>query len=133
MAAIDKCAGNIAIKLHFEDGSSRDAVIPSGAVGVVQRYARMMPFLFEGTGFNPLNADCDRIVAVTRADHDLIHQIPGAEKKAIFRLGQMDMQQSVRQMLLDAAAQHPPTVVRAALLSAASMVEAMTVDDGGSG
>ena len=122
----------INVNVIFGDGSSRNATISPAAVNLAKRFARTMPSLFEGTGFNPMNADCDRIVAVTRADHDLIHQIPRAEKEAIFRLGQMDMQQHIRQMLLDAADGLDSGVVRGVLLTAADMVEDMTIPDGGS-
>lgn len=55
-----------------------------------------------------------------------------SDRQAVFRLGQMDMQQHIRQMLLDAADALEGGVVRGTLLYAADMVETMTIDDGGS-
>lgn len=63
----------------------------------------MLPFLFEGTGFNPLDADASNIVAVTRADHDVLHWCGRERHEAAFRLGQMDMRASIADMLEDLA------------------------------
>ena len=89
----------IEVNVLFDDGSKRQATITPGAMNLVKRFAGAMPSLFEGTGMNPLDADFSSIIAVTRADHDKIHQIPTAFRKADFRLGQMDMKESIIDML----------------------------------
>lgn len=170
----------IEINILFGDGSERKAIITPGAVNIARRFAGMMPSLFEGTGFNPLNADVSNIVAVTRTDHDVFHQISHAqwereatkrrlielfdrflfpdygndlladdfiasgvtfsdftqiqydsgriigEKQAIFRLGQMDMKESICDMLRDAA-DNAVDESRTGLIVAANMVETMEV------
>jgi len=49
-----------------------------------------------------------------------------AEKQAAFRLGQMDMKESVMALLQDAASR-TPGIYRAALLDTASMIEKLEV------
>ena len=94
---------NMKIKIYFGDGTKRDAVVTPAAVALVKRFATFTPSLFEGTGFNPLDASSENIVAVARADHDLIHQVHSSERKTAFRLGQMDMKESIIDMLRDEA------------------------------
>ena len=96
-------ANNVKIKIYFGDGTERDACITPAAAALVKRFATFTPSLFEGTGFNPLDASSENIVAVSRADHDLIHQVHSSEQKAAFRLGQMDMRESIIDMLRDEA------------------------------
>lgn len=128
---MSKANANIKINVVFADGSRRSAVISQGTVNLVKRYARLMPSLFEGTGFNPLNADVSNIVAVTRVDHDIMHQTCSSQRKADFRLGQMDMQASVCDMLR-AMANGAAECVRPGLILAADLVESMEVGHGGS-
>lgn len=116
----------IEINILFGDGSERKAIITPGAVNIARRFAGMMPSLFEGTGFNPLNADVSNIIAVTRADHDILHQSSGCQRKAGFRLGQMDMKASICDMLRDAAS-NAVDESRAGLIVAANLVETMEV------
>lgn len=114
------------INVLFGDGSKRKATITPSAMSFVKRFAGAMPSLFEGTGMNPLNAEFSNIIAVTRADHDEIHQLPTAYRKAGFRLGQMDMKISIRDMLLDAA-NNAVDESRTGLIVAADLVETMEV------
>ena len=117
---------HIRVNVVYADGFCRPAVISAGAVALVKRYARMMPSLFAGTGFNPLNADISNIIAITRADHEILHQSSGGQRKTDFRLGQMDMKASVCDMLRELAngAADP---VSAGLVLAADLVETMEV------
>lgn len=89
----------IEVNVLFGDGSERKAIITPAAINLARRFAGSMPSLFEGTGFNPLNADVSNIVAITRADHEILHQVSGGQRKADFRLGQMDMKESIIDML----------------------------------
>ena len=89
---------NVKIKIYFGDGTERAATVTPGAVALIKRCAASLPFIFEGTGFNPLDPLAENIVAVSRADHDLIHTANPAVRKADFRLGQMDMKESIRQI-----------------------------------
>ena len=116
----------IEINILFGDGSERKAIITPGAVNIARRFAGMMPSLFEGTGFNPLNADVSNIIAVTRADHDILHQSSGCRRKADFRLGQMDMKESICDMLRDAA-NNAIDESRTGLIVAADLVETVEV------
>ena len=117
---------HIRVNVVYADGFCRPAVISADTVALVKRYARMMPSLFEGTGFNPLNADVSNIVAIIRTDHDILHHRSSGQRKADFRLGQMDMQASVCDMLRQLAdgATDP---VSAGLILAADLVESMEV------
>lgn len=123
---MSKANANIRINAVFADGSRRSAVISQSAVSLVKRYARLMPSLFEGTGFNPLNAEVSNIVAVVRADHDIMHQDCSSQREADFRLGQMDMQASVCDMLR-AMANGAAEGIRPGLILAADLVESMEV------
>ena len=117
---------NIRVNLVYADGSTRLATISASAIDFVMRTARMLPYLFEGTGFNPLNADVSNIIAVTRADHDILHQSSGCRRKADFRLGQMDMKESICDMLRDAA-NNAIDESRTGLIVAADLVETVEV------
>ena len=95
-------AKNVEADVIFCNGTRRRVLITSQSIELAKRAAMVMPHLFEGTGFNPLNAEASSIVAVTRADHDILHQ-GCREQQAAFRLGQMDMREAAAQMLLDLA------------------------------
>lgn len=95
-------AKNVEADVIFRNGAHRRVLITSQSIELAKRAAMVMPHLFEGTGFNPLNAEVSSIVAVTRADHDILHQ-GCREQQAVFRLGQMDMREAAAQMLLDLA------------------------------
>lgn len=116
-------ARNIPVDVIFENGSRRRVLITSGTLDLVKRAAMVMPHLFEGTGFNPLNAEASNIVAVTRADHDILHQ-GYREQQAAFRLGQMDMQASIADMLTDLA-DGTQGVVCSTLIDAAQRVRGL--------
>lgn len=116
-------ARNIPVDVIFENGSRRRVLITSGTLDLVKRAAMVMPHLFEGTGFNPLNAEASNIVAVTRADHDILHQ-GYREQQAAFRLGQMDMRESIADMLTDLA-DGTQGVVCSTLIDAAQRVRGL--------
>lgn len=94
---------NLRVDVLYANGSRRRVVIPSSAITLVKQTAIFRPDLFQGTGFNPLDADVANIVAVTKADHDILHQHDRARDQATYRLGQMDMQASIADMLEDLA------------------------------
>lgn len=94
---------NVEAVVIFGNGDRRRVLITSQSIELVKRAAMVMPHLFEGTGFNPLNADVSDIVAVTRADHDILHWCSRERHEAAFRLGQMDMRQEAADLLLDLA------------------------------
>ena len=118
-----KKSKNLECNLLFGDGTSRRVVITSGAVDLVKRAAMVTPFLFERTGINPLSAEASNIVAVTRADHDILHQ-GYREQQAAFRLGQMDMRESIADMLTDLA-DGTQGVVCSTLIDAAQRVRGL--------
>lgn len=119
-----KTSSNVECNAIFADGSRRRVLVTSGLIDLVKGAAVVMPHLFEGTGFNPLNADTSSIVAITRVDHDILHQNDSANREAIFRLGQMDMRESAAAKLRDAAA-NVYGIARATLESAADMIDEM--------
>ena len=125
-----KTGPNVEFDVIYADGTRLRALITPGVINLVKRAAVMMPHLFEGTGFNPLNADVANIVAITRPDHAILHRgesvLTAAETQAIFRLGQMDMQQSVVDMLT-ADADGVSGIVHATLLDAIDHVLEMVV------
>ena len=119
-------SNNMKINVIFADGTRRQACISPAALALVRRFAGAMPSLFDGTRFNPLNAECDNIIAITRTDHDALHRVSSSGRKADFRLGQMDMKESIVHMLLDAELAASEEL-RPGLLSAAEKVLTMEV------
>lgn len=118
---------NIPVDVIFENGSRRRVLITSGTLDLVKRAAMVMPHLFEGTGFNPLNAEASNIVAISRADHDALHtENLYTVQHAIFRLGQMDMRESIADMLVDLADGTQGTIC-ATLLDASRRVRELEV------
>lgn len=93
---------NLRVDVLYANGSRRRVIIPASVITLVKQAAIFRPYVFEGTGFNPLDADAANIVAVTRAEHDILHE-SSAKRQAIYRLGQMDMREAAAQMLLDLA------------------------------
>lgn len=124
-------ADNMKVNVIFKDGSSREVIISTSALALVKRLPGPMPSLFEGTGFSLFGAEVANIVAITRSDHDFIRDDPVPRRKAAFRLGQLDMQASVCDMLRQLAdgAADP---VSAGLILAADLVESMEVPDANS-
>lgn len=118
----------IDVDVLFRDGTRRRVLITSQSLELAKRAAMVMPHLFEGTGFNPLNADASNIVAVTRADHDLLHGCGRERRQAIYRLGQMDMREAAAQMLLDLS-DGTQGVVCATLIDAAQRVRDLKLCD----
>ena len=116
----------------YADGARRRVLITSGTINLLKRAAVTMPWLFEGTGFNPLNADVPNIVAITRPDHDILHQSDNSRQQAIFRLGQMDMRESAAAKLRNAAA-NVYGIARATLESAADLIDEMETLDSETG
>lgn len=119
-----KTSPNVEFDVIYADGIRRRVLITSGTIDLVKRAAMVMPHLFEGTGFNPLNADAFNIVAITRPNHDILHQTDSARQQAIFRLGQMDMRESAAAKLRSAAA-NVYDIARATLESAADLIDEM--------
>lgn len=122
---------NVEAVVIFGNGNRRRVLITSQSIELVKRAAMVMPHLFEGTGFNPLNADVSDIVAVTRADHDILHWCGWERHEAAFRLGQMDMQASIADMLEDLA-DGTQGEVCATLIDAAQRVRNLEVAHGDS-
>ena len=91
------------VDILYESGCKRRVVIPRSAIAFVKNLAVFRSDLFQGTGFNPLDADICKIVAVTRADHDILHRPDSRRDRATYRLGQMDMREAAAQMLEDLA------------------------------
>ena len=120
---------NIRVNLVYADGSARPATISASAIDFVTRTARMLPYLFEGTGFNPLNTDVSNIVAITREDHEILHQSYGGQRKADFRLGQMDMKESIIDMLQHHVDQLDNCLPRATLQAAIDEIRKMEVSN----
>lgn len=119
-----KTSPNVELDVIYADGTRRRVLITSGTIDLMKRAAMVMPHLFEGTGFNPLDADVPNIVAIARPDHDVLHQTDDAGRQAIFRLGQMDMRESAAAKLRDAAA-NVYGIARATLESAADLIDDM--------
>lgn len=119
-----KTSPNVEFDVIYADGTRRRVLITSGTIDLMKGAAVVMPHLFKGTGFNPLDADVPNIVAIARPDHDVLHQTDDARRQAIFRLGQMDMRESAAAKLRDAAA-NVYGIARATLESAADLIDDM--------
>lgn len=78
------------------------------------------------TGAAPAN-----MLVLPREGHDALHRGRTTREQAVFRLGQMDMRESIADMLRDSALQRSSTVIRAAILEASRMVREMVIPDGG--
>ena len=79
------------------------SLFPASMIIAAKSLAVFRPDMFQGTGFNPLDKDVSNIVAVTRAEHDLLHRPDSRRDRATYRLGQMDLREAAAQMLEDLA------------------------------
>lgn len=73
----------------------------------------------------------ENMLVLPRENHDALHRGSTAREQAVFRLGQMDMRESIADMLRDTAMQLSSTVIRSAILHASRMVREMEIPDGG--
>ena len=121
---------SLRVDVLYANGSKRRVVIPASMIIAAKSLAVFRPDMFQGTGFNPLDKDISNIVAVTRAEHDLLHR-PDRRDQASFRLGQMDMQASIADMLEDLA-DGTQGEVCATLIDAAQRVRNLEVTHGDS-
>ena len=127
MVESKKKPDNLRVDVLYKNGSRRRVVIPASAITLVKQAAIFRPHVFEGTGFNPMDADACNIVAVTRADHDILHQMEIPKQQAAFRLGQMDMREAAAQMIEDLA-DGTQGIVCSTLIDAAQRVRKLEVD-----
>lgn len=123
---VKKTPDSMRVDVLYANGSRRRVVIPSGVISFVKQSAISRPYLFHGVGFSPLDADVASIVAVTRADHDISYGYSRSHHQTAFRLGQMDMQASIADMLENLAA-GTQSEAFAALINAAQRVRNMEV------
>lgn len=95
-----KCKPNeLEIDVLFGDGTKKRVKVHPSAVDWIKYFAGASPSMLEGTGVNQIVSDLSNIVSVSRSDHDLIHSAGSAQSRAAFRLGQMDMKESIIDML----------------------------------
>lgn len=90
----------------FGDGTRQEVNISPATFRLAKVFAGQMPGMLEGTGLNQIISNLPNIVAISRTDHDSLHQIDAARKRdesarqqAAFRLGQMDMRAAVCDLL----------------------------------
>lgn len=122
-----KASSNVEFDVIYADGTQKQIALRPEAFECVKQF--FLPMLSAFTlryGTRSLIEDIPNIVAISRSDHDILHQADSARQQAIFRLGQMDMQQSIADMLT-AKADSIFGAVRATLLDAAEHVRQMEV------
>lgn len=110
----------------FHNGTDNPAVLLAAAETM------LLSLLAAGDGLKALaigmaltEESCAALSVLAKFAYDLL-EIGRAEKQAVFRLGQMDMQQSVIAMLEDAA-NDEKGLIRAVLLGASDAVKALEV------
>ena len=110
----------------FHNGTNRPEVLIAAAETVLLSLAAIGPGL-EALALGMALRDESRaaLLILTKFASNLLN-LDSAEKQAIFRLGQMDMQQSVAAMLLDAA-NEVNGLIRSTLLGASDAVKALEV------
>ena len=110
----------------FHNGTNRPEVLIAAAETVLLSLAAIGPGL-EALALGMALRDESRaaLLILTKFASNLLN-LDSAEKQAIFRLGQMDMQQSVAAMLLDAA-NEANGLIRSTLLGASDAVKALEV------
>lgn len=118
-------------EIIFHNGTSRPEVIIAAAEDILKTLKSMGAGLALLTVKMYLTTEsCETLRDLAWFADDLLNN-SSAEKQGIFRLGQMDMKESIADMLRDSALQRSSTVIRAALLEASRMVREMEVPGGG--
>ena len=110
----------------FHSGTNRPEVLLAAAETVLLSLADMGPGLEAlALGMTLCEESREALMILTKFASNLL-KLESKEKQAVFRLGQMDMQQSVAAMLLDAA-NEANGLIRSTLLGASDAVKALEV------
>lgn len=128
-----KTSPNMEFDVIYADGTRKQiALRPEAFDFAKQFFAPMLSSLTFGCGVRSLIEDVPNIVAISRSDHDILHQSDNSRQQAIFRLGQMDMRESAAAKLRNAAA-NVYGIARATLESAADLIDEMETLDSETG
>lgn len=94
---------NTEFDVIYSDGERKRVNLRPEALDFMKQLAApVLCSLTGGAGIRSLIESVPNVVAISRADHDILHQ-GYREQQAAFRLGQMDMRESIADMLTDLA------------------------------
>lgn len=126
---------NTEFDVIYSDGTRKRVNLRPEALDFVQQMTAPVLSALAGGGIRAMIENIPNVVAITRADHAILHRgesvLTAAETQAIFRLGQMDMQASIADMLTDLA-NGTQGVVCSTLIDAAQRVRNLEVAHGDS-
>ena len=95
---------NTEFDVIYSDGTRKQVNLRPEALDFLKQLAApVLCSLAGGAGIRSLIESVPNVVAITRADHDFLHGCGRERQQAAFRLGQMDMQASIADMLEDLA------------------------------
>ena len=98
----------LSVDVIYTDGAKKNVTFKPAALEFARQFfAPTLAALAGGSGIRHMVQDIPNIVAVTRSDHDVIHQLGMPRNQATFRLGQMDMREAVCDLLRDEAKKVP--------------------------
>lgn len=98
----------LSVDVIYADGTKKSMTLRPAAVEFCKQFFEpTLVALAGGAGIRALIQDIPNVVAVTRSDHDVIHQLSSPRNQATFRLGQMDMRTAVCDLLRDEAKKIP--------------------------
>lgn len=94
----------LSIDVIYADGTTKSLTLRPAVVEFCRQFfAPTLVALAGGGGIRSLIQDIPNVVAVTRSDHDVIHQLSSPRNQATFRLGQMYVRTAVCDLLRDEA------------------------------
>ena len=111
----------------YSNGSRKRMTLRPETLDIVKSVAApILSVLASCAGTRAMIEDIPNVVAISRADHDILHWCGRERHAAAFRLGQMDMQQAAADMLVDLAGS-TNGISRSTLLDAAQMIRSLSV------
>lgn len=117
-------------EIIFHNGTADPAVIIASAEDILKTLKRMGGGLALLSIKMHLTSESREVLRELAWFADDLLNNSSADKQGIFRLGQMDMRESIADMLRDFALQRSSTVIRATLLEASRMAREMEVPSG---
>ena len=115
----------------YADGTRKRVSFRPGAFDFMSQLAApVLRSLAVGTATRTMVESIPNVVAISRADHDILHWCNQGRHQAASRLGQMDMQQAAADLLVDLA-ESTKGIIRSTLLDAAQMIRNLSVCEAG--
>ena len=116
---------NTEFDVIYSDGTRKRVNLRPEALDFMKQLAApVLCSLAGGAGIRSLIESVPNVVAISRADHNILHQYDRARDQATYRLGQLDMRESIADMLTDLA-DGTQGVVCSTLIDAAQRVRGL--------